>query len=162
MVFFGYKNLSITSSENNVEQECREIESELYSMVSSGVARNLSDIGSDQGTIRSCCMNLPDNLVYLSFGVDPDPKNNGNYQSGLTLNGSCIFYKIDGGSKKVIWLDESFKFREGKLFSDKWFLKGLGQGYIIRGGGKVNLVFELVKKDEELLILIHGNDNIFP
>lgn len=162
LVAFGYRSLSITSAENQVEQECREVESELFSMIASGVARDVSKMSADDGTIRSCSLNLPDNLIYLSFGVDPDPDNDGKLQSGLTVNGTVMFYRVDGGSKKAVWLNEGFKFREGFLIGNKWVINEDGQGYILQGGGKSTIIFELVEKNNDIFILIHGNDNIEP
>lgn len=159
---FGYKALNITSAENKLEHECRGVESELFSMLASGVPRDLDYLYSDEGTIRSYSFDLPDNLIYLSFGVDPDPDNNGRLSTGLTLNGTVIFYKVDGGSKKAVWLDERFKFREGIYRLGRWVVNGDGQGYIIEnGGGKTNLVFELVGQNNESFILIHGTDRFW-
>jgi len=160
LLVFGYRSFSISSAENLVEQECREVESELFSMISTGIARNLDEMNADDGTIRSCSLNLPDNLIYLSFGVDPDPDNDGALTTGLTVNGTVMCYRVDGGSKKTVWLDERFKFREGRFFANRWIINDLGQGYIINSGGTSNLVFELVEKNNESFILIHGNDGI--
>jgi len=159
LIAFGYRVLSINSAENKVEQDCRGLESELFSMVASGVARDVDDMNADDGTIRSFSFNLPESLVYLSFGVDPDPDNNGKLETGLTVNGSVMFYMVDGGSKKAVWLNQNFKFREGILNSNKWIINGDGQGYIIQGGGKSTLIFELVSQKNESFILIHGTDN---
>jgi hypothetical protein len=162
LVAFGYRSLSISSAENQVEQECREVESELFSMIASGVARDVDEITADDGTIRSCSLNLPDSLIYLSFGVDPDPENDGYFKTGLTVNGTVMFYRVDGGSKKAIWLNERFKFREGFFNANRWVINGNGQGFILKGGGKSTLIFELVKKNNENFILIHENDSINP
>ena len=162
LVAFGYRTLSITSAENKVEHECRELESELFSMIASGVPRDLDYIYADDGTIRSYSFNLPDSLIYLSFGVDPDSDNNGKLSTGLTVNGSVIFYKVDGGNKKTIWLDESFKFREGLFKFNRWVINGDGQGHIIEGGGgRTSLIFELVKQNNESFILIHSTDKFW-
>ena len=162
LIAFGYRSLSISSAENQVEQECRKLESELFSMIASGVARDVGEMNADDGTIRSCSFVLPDSLIYLSFGVDPDPNNDGKLQSGLTLNGTVIFYRVDGGSKKAVWLDEGFKFREGFLIGNKRVINDDGQGYILHNGGKLTIIFELVEKNDDIFILIHGNDNIRP
>ena len=92
MVTIGYNNLNVIFAENNVENECKSLESELYTMIGSGVARDLDEIDAGDGTKRIHTFNLPSNIVYLSFGVDPDPKNNGVLETGLTCNGSVIFY----------------------------------------------------------------------
>lgn len=164
----GFYNLSITSSENQVDQECKELIASLNSMVSKGEPRELYDVSGDRGSTRVVEFDLPDNLLYLSFGVDPDPYNTGRLRSGLQDEGNVIFYKVEGGSKKSIWLDEDFKFREGILYStgsNIWVMMPpmvfKETGYIIEKGGKTTLTFELVKYGDENLILIHARDKYF-
>jgi hypothetical protein len=81
-------------------------------------------------------------------------------ETGLTEDGSAIFYRVGGGSKHVIWLSEEFKFREGDYTNNKWVINGDGQGFIITSEGKTTLVFELVQKNDERYVLIHSNDKI--
>jgi len=106
--------------------------------------------------------NLPNELVYLGFGVDPDSNNDGDLESGLTSNGSCIFYKVEGMSKKVIWLDDDIKFREGESESGRWKIKYPEQGFVIKDGGKIKLSFELVKDFYDEYVLILAEDDIEP
>jgi len=161
MIAVGYHNLSITLAENQVESECRELESKLYTMIGSGVARDVDEVNMGDGTKRSHTFNLPDNLIYLAFGVDPDIDNDGVAETGLTNDGSVIFYRVQDGSKHVIWLsDERCVFREGEYTGEKWVINGDGQGFILNSGGGTTLAFELVEKNHERYILIHGNDNI--
>ena len=101
-------------------------------------------------------------MIYLSFGVDPDPNNNGELQTGLTENGSTIFYRVAGGSKHVLWFEDEYRFREGIYTDGKWVINDDGQGYIITCGGKTTLTFELVLKNHETYILIHATDTINP
>jgi len=163
MVTIGYNNLNVVFAENNIENECRSLESELCTMTGSGAARDLDEIEAGDGTKRFHTFNLPSNIVYLSFGVDPDPENNGVLRTGLTCNGSVIFYKVQGGSKHAIWFsDERFRFREGKNTGGKWVINGDGQGFIIKNSGKTSLVFELVKRNSETFVLIQANDVIEP
>jgi len=160
MLAFGYINLNVVLSENYIEDECRALESKLYTMSASGVARDVNEVNAAEGTKRVHTFNLPNNIVFLSFGIDPDSDNNGILESGLTDNGAVIFYKINGGSKKVIWLDEDFKFREGRYDGDKWVINGLGQGLIIKNPGTITLNFEYVEKSDKPYILIQSNDGI--
>jgi len=162
MVSFGYNFFEIVFSENQVETECNIIQSKIYTMLSGGVPRDLDEVNAAEGTKRCITFDLPDNLVYLSFGVDPDPDNDGYLKTGLTTDGAVIFYRINGGSKKVIWLDEKFKFREGKYDSGKWIINGNGQGYIITSAGTKTLNFELVEKNHENYVLIQADDGIKP
>jgi len=161
MISVGYNNLSVVLAKNQVENECRTLESKLYTMISSGIARNVDEINSCEGTKRTHTFNLPDTLIFLAFGVDPDPNNDGILETGLTCNGSVIFYKVMGDNKQVIWLpDEGFRFREGELADDKWIINDGEQGFISSNGGKTTLTFELVQKNHEIYILIQGNDGI--
>lgn len=160
MVGVGFKNFCITSAENKLEIECNMLESNLITMIGSGVARDVDEINAVDGTKRSLSFDLPDNLVYLSFGVDPDSDNNGILETGLTENGCVIFYKVSESNKHVIWFEDYYKFREGKYIDDRWIINGDGQGYIVTSGGKSNLTFELVKKNHETFILIHATDKI--
>lgn len=161
MVTIGYNNLNIIFAENTVENECRSLYSELHTMIGSGIARDLDETDAGEGTKRIHTFNLPSNIAYLSFGVDPDPENEGISKTGLTYDGSVIFYKAQGGSKHVLWLSEDkYRFREGKYVEGKWVINGDEQGFIIRNSGETSLVFELVKQNNDTLILIHCNDGI--
>ena len=163
MIGVGFRNLSITSAENQIEIECRTLESKLYTMMGSGVARDVDEINAGDGTKRSITFNLPDSLMYLAFGVDPDADNDGELETGLTENGSAIFYRVSGGSKHVLWLtQDEYRFREGKYIDGKWVINGDGQGYIITSGGSTTLTFELVQKNHEIYILIQATDTIDP
>ena len=160
IVFFGLTNLRIILSENQIENECRSIESKLYSMIENGVSRDVDESGAGDGTRRVHSFNLPDNIIYLSFGLDPDKDEAGVLKSGLTSDGCVIFYRVEGGSKKVIWLNENFRLREGKIKNDRWILNTPHQGYILTGSGAVTLNFELVEKNHVIYFLVHGNDGI--
>lgn len=163
MIGVGFRNLSITLAENQIEIECRTLESKLYTMMGSGVARDVDEINAGDGTKRSITFNLPDSLMYLAFGVDPDSDNDGELETGLTENGSAIFYRVSGGSKHVLWLtQDEYRFIEGKYIDGKWVINGDGQGYIITSGGSTTLTFELVQKNHEIYILIQATDTIDP
>jgi len=161
MLTIGYNNLNVIFAENNIENECRSLESKLYTMIGSGVARDLDEIDASEGTKRVHAFSLPSNIVYLSFGVDPDPENCGILKTGLTCNGSVIFYKVQGGSKHAMWLsEEKYRFREGKYIENSWAVNGDGQGFIMSKSGKTSLIFELVKENTDISILIQANDGI--
>jgi len=162
LVGVGLRNFSITSAENQVRIECKSLESKLFTMLGSGIARNVDEFNVGEGTKRTLTLTLPDSLKYLSFGVDPDIDNNGVLETGLTMNGSSIFYQVSGGSKHVFWLEEKYCFREGKYSNNKWIINGEGQGYILTSGGKITLIFELIQKNHETYILIHATDKINP
>lgn len=154
-------NLRIILAEHQVEQQCHFLESSLSTMIASGVSRDVDDIDDADGTKRTLTFHLPDSLIYLSFGGDPDPMNSGLYRSGLTEDGASIFYRVEGGSKKVIWLPkETCKFREGASVGNRWTLNDTEQSYVVTTGGEITLIFERVQKNHRFYILIHGYDDI--
>jgi hypothetical protein len=163
MVVIASSNLRVLLAEQQVEKECRSLESSLCTMLSSGAARDIDETGAAEGTKRIQTFSLPDSLVYLCFGGDPDFSGTGVFQPDLIEDGTVIVYKVEGGSNKVMWLPkETCKFREGTIVDNKWVIAGTGQSYIIHSGGKITLVFECVQKSHQVYILIHGNDGISP
>lgn len=163
MLAVGYNNLSITLSENQIENQYITLESKLYTMLASGVTRDVDELNAGDGTMRTHTFDLPDNVVYLAFGIDPDPNNNGELTTGLTDDGSAVFYKVSNGNKHVIWLSgDDFRFREGNNTNGKWIINNDEQGFILRNKGQTTLTFELVQKNHERYVLVLANDNINP
>jgi len=87
---------------------------------------------------------LPERLEYLSFGVDPDPDNNGILNDTplvlVTDNGDMIYYKLTGDGKRLVHI------REGELVNGRWLSRsvdGLGQAVVLTGGSQ-SVTFELV------------------
>jgi hypothetical protein len=157
----GMGVLRTSLAQRQVEQQCHDLISTLNTMVYSGAPRDLEDWLAPAGTTRVQTFTLPDNLVYLSFGGDPDAENTGVLHSHLTDDGSVIFYRVDGGSKQAIWLSQgTYRFREGYRTNTTWTLEDDCESYILHRGGASTLVFELVEKNHETYILIHGNDGI--
>jgi hypothetical protein len=114
-----------------------------------------------KGAKRVQTITLPDSLVYLSFGGNPDPANNGMLSSEMVENGAVIFYKVAGGSTHAIWLPkENYQFREGAFVDDHWTMSGEGHSLVIHTGGTLTLVFEHVEKNHKSYILIHNTDDI--
>lgn len=159
LIAFGYLYLKVVLSENQIENECNDLESKLTAIVSSGVARDVDMIDFSEGTKRCHTFNIPDNLMYLGFGVDPDPNGDGILETGLTEDGNVIVYRIQGGSKKIIWLDREYKFREGIFKDGKWNINNDLQGYIISSSRRTTINFEYVEKNNEQYILIQKTDN---
>jgi hypothetical protein len=154
-------HLRVSLAEQQVEQECREVQSALSTMIASGVARDVDARETSEGTIRIQTMMLPDSLVYLSFGGTPDPQSAGALRPTLTEDGSLVCYKVQGGTMQVIWFPrDTFKFREGLLQGDTWIINKGGESFIIRHGGSITLKFELVQQNHIRYILIHANDGI--
>jgi len=148
-------------AEQAIESQCRGLESSLSTLAQSGACRDVDDVHAPEGTKRVQTFTLPDSLVYLSFGGDPDPLNTGLLSSTLLNDGAVIVYKVQGGSKHVIWLPlETMKFRRGAFINNHWGIEGQGQNVLIHTGGTVTLVFEKVQKNHECYILVHTTGEI--
>ena len=109
---------------------------------------------------------LPERLEYLSFGVDPDPDNNGilndTPQGLVTDNGDVIYYKLRGDGKRLIKLQDSVHIREGELVNGRWLSRsvdGLGQAVVLTGGSQ-SVTFELVYDRGTTYTLSHLTDNL--
>jgi len=161
LVWVGMGMLRTGQAQHQVEQECRDLVSSLETMVRSGAPRDLEDGLAEAGTTRIQTLILPDTLLYLSFGGDPDVENTGVLRPQISGDGAVIVYKVQGGSKQVLWLPQwMYGFREGCLSNTTWTLRGVGESYVITQGGTSTLIFELVEKNHTTYILIHGNDGI--
>ncbi|NOR59561.1 MAG: hypothetical protein GQ469_02880, partial [Methanosarcinales archaeon] len=135
-------------------------------LMQSGYARDLSDPYAATGNIRSFDLVLPERLEYLSFGVDPDPDNNGilnDTPPGLvTDNGDVIYYKLRGDGKRLIKLHDLVHIREGELVNGKWLSRsvdGLGQAVVLTGGSQ-SVTFELVYDRGTTYTLSYLTDNL--
>lgn len=163
VAYVGLRSALHTAAETQVERECNEVLSHLSTMVASGDARDITDMDMTQGDTRSVVMDIPDEVVFLGFGIDPDPNNDGVLSSGLTANGSCIFFKTEGRGKQVIWDVGNIRFREGKYKNDRWVPNDPPQGFIIQKGGTHHLTFELVQDiDGTTYVLIWAQDELSP
>jgi hypothetical protein len=161
LVGVASESLRVSLAESQVEHECRMVLSSLSTVVASGVARDIEDSSATKGSQRILTMTLPDSLLYVSFGGNPDATGAGELNPTLTEDGAAIFYRVQGGSAQVIWLPrDTTKFREGAWRDSRWVINGSEKSFIIHHGGKIELVFELVEKNHENYILIHADDGI--
>ena len=158
MFSFGYMNLRVYLSEGSINDDITYLESNLLNVIASGVARDVDETDASDGTKRLMSFDIPDNINFIAFGCDPDENNDGILESGLFETGNNIFYKVEGGSKKVFWLSSDYKFREGIYDSGKWTINNPSQGFIIKKPGKIKIVFELVERFNEKNILIQSTD----
>lgn len=153
--------LRVFLAEQQVEQQCLSLQSTLSIMIADGAFRDVDEPSASEGTKRVYTFVLPDSLVYLCFGGDPDTHRSGLFTSTLVEDGAVIFYQVQGGSKKVIWLPRhTHKFREGTYGHDQWVINGSGNSYIIHGGGTMSLVFECIQKNHRRYILIYQDDGL--
>lgn len=143
----GLGNIQQILEEQEIQHACSIIQSKLSSLITSGIPRDIDDIDSKEGSKRIYTLHLPDDIVFLAFGVDPDTTNN------LTENGCLIVYKLSNGFKKIIWLPEGIRLRAGLYNDGRWIPSE--KGFILDKKGATTLIFELVEKDNIEYILIY-------
>jgi hypothetical protein len=134
-----------------------------------GSARNLIDLDSPSGNIRTFIITIPEDVDYLAFGADPDPDNDHNLtntpQDLFTEGGNVIFYNSGKGGKTRIPIDGSVELREGLLENGRWIINNFEAkqyGSVITGKGKYELTFELVYDpiSKEKYTLVHYTDDL--
>ncbi|MDF1557599.1 MAG: hypothetical protein P1P80_05400 [ANME-2 cluster archaeon] len=165
MAAVGLKNAGPSMDAALMEQQIGGLKSSIQQM-QSGYARDLVNPYAPGGNIRTFDLVLPERLEYLCFGADPDPDNNGiltDTPPGLeTDGGNVIYYKLTGGSKTLVKLDDSVRLREGLLSGGRWVpneVDGLPQALVLRGGSQ-SVTFELVYDRGETYTLSHLTDNV--
>ena len=145
---WGYRSLQPTFATNQLQRECDAAVGALTSLVEGGAARDVDDPLAPLGTRRVLSFDVPGDCVYLAFGGDPDPQNNGALRPLLLGSGAVIVYRVEGASKQVIWCPGvSWGFRAGG-FDGCSPLPVCGE-FFVRGGGRITLVFELVHQENE-------------
>lgn len=161
----GLKNAGPPMDGALMERQLGEVRSGIE-LMQSGYARDLSDPYAPTGNTRSFELVLPERLEYLSFGVDPDPDNNGiltDTPPGLvTDNGDVIYYKLRGDGKRLVKLRDSVHIREGELVNGRWLprsVDGLRQAVVLTGGSQ-SVTFELVYDRGTTYTLSHLTDNL--
>lgn len=165
LLALGLKNASPSMDEALIERQMGELTSSLEQM-QSGYARDLSDPYAPTGNIRSFELVLPERLEYLSFGADPDPDNNGILTDTppdlLTDDGDVIYYKLTGGGKTLVQLDDSVRLREGVLTDGRWMpniVDSMEQAVVLTGTSQ-SVTFELVHDGGTTYTLSHLSDNV--
>lgn len=163
MIAVGYQQYTIMCSEAMVTNDLSAFQAELTTLLASGVPRDVNQQGAGNGTIRVHTFRLPDSLVYLAFGVDPDPDNIGERSTGLCEDGAMMCFRVQGGSKHIRWVPHSaYRFREGIYADGTWVLNTPAQGHIVTQAGSHTLVVELVNHNGQLYLLLHATDQFTP
>jgi Ca-dependent carbohydrate-binding module xylan-binding len=153
---------------DSMEKQIGEIRVSISAM-QSGSARNLIDIDSPAGNIRTFKITIPEDVDYLAFGADPDPDND-HYLTNtprdlLTEGGNVIFYSSGKSGKIRFPLDATVELREGRLDNGRWIINDFGgkqHGTVISGKGKYELTFELVYDpiSKDKYTLVHFTDDL--
>ncbi|HIH44454.1 MAG TPA: hypothetical protein HA257_05085 [Candidatus Methanoperedenaceae archaeon] len=165
----GLSNIEPKGSENSMEKQLGKLKASVE-LMQDGSARNLGDPSAPAGNIRTFLLDIPDNIEYVSFGVDPDPDSNGilgDTPPGLTTDsGDVIYYGVRGGGKNRVLLDPGVQLREGEETGSVFVpaqAGGLQQGFVMTGAGEHRITFELVfdPVTKERYTLSHSTDELF-
>ncbi len=143
----GLGNIQQILEEQEMQQVCSIIQSKLSSLTANGTPRDIDDLDSKEGSKRIYTLHLPDDIVFLAFGVDPDTMDN------LTEDGCLIVYKLSNGFKKIIWLPEEIRLRAGVYNNGRWIPSE--KGFILDKKGVTTLIFELIEKNHIEYVLIY-------
>lgn len=163
LFYVGLKNIMPSVAEAKVEKQINALDT-LFQEMLTGDARDVAlyeDYKTQSGERRTFSFNLPSQLNYLGIGTDPDPDNDGHLERNLMEDGTVIVYKVEGRSKKIHWLGEDVRIRLGEYKDGNWLIKKPEEGLILKGEGKFEITFELVKYHNEKYILIHSNNSNF-
>ena len=163
LFYVGLKNIMPSIAEAKVEKQINALDT-LFQEMLTGDARDVAlyeDYKTQSGERRTFSFNLPSQLNYLGIGTDPDPDNDGHLERNLMEDGTVIVYKVEGRSKKIHWLGEDVRIRLGEYKDGNWLIKKPEEGLILKGEGKFEITFELVKYHNEKYILIHSNNSNF-
>lgn len=122
------------------------------SSIQNGYARDLSrnDISGSMCVID---FSLPENVIFVSFGVDPDPDHDGNLtNTAWTIEDNTVICGYFGGFRSRTFIDgDNIRFRKGTPDNEGYWsiaenISSMNhdQGVVIEGPISGDLVFELV------------------
>jgi type II secretory pathway pseudopilin PulG len=162
MIAIGLKNAQPPMDTAIMDRQIEELKSSIEIM-QTGYSRPISDPQAPAGNIRSFELVLPDSLEYISFGVDPDPDNNGilrDTQPGLiTDEGDVVYFKLRNTGKILVKLDEKVHIREGILNDGRWTINEPHQGVVLTGNSQ-SVVFEQVNDGGIVYTISHLTDDL--
>ena len=127
-----------------------------------GATRNLLDQRNADGSMCIVELSLPDNVIFVGFGVDPDPDANGNLtDSKWVAEDNVIMYQYSNGVKKRVFLNgDVVQFKNGVQDENgRWVIdinvdvaNGHDKGVVLEGPISGEFIFEMVF-DGEIFIL---------
>ena len=130
--------------------------------VQQGLARDIQDTRSADGSMCIVELSLPDNVRFVGFGVDPDPDANGNLtDSKWIVEDNIIVYQYLNGVKKRIFLNaETAQFKNGvQDASGRWVIdanldvaNGHDAGVVLEGPVSGEFIFEMVFDGEMYML----------
>jgi len=161
MVAMGLKNAQPPMNTAIIDRQMEKLKSSIEIM-QTGYSRPISDPQASTGNIRSFELVLPDSLEYISFGVDPDPDNNGilnDKPPGLiTDDGDVVYVKLRNTGKILVKLDDNVHIREGVLIDGRWNINEPHQGVVLTGNSQ-SVIFELVNDGGNVYTISHLTDD---
>ena len=161
MVAMGLKNAQPPMNTAIIDRQMEKLKSSIEIM-QTGYSRPISDPQASTGNIRSFELVLPDSLEYISFGVDPDPDNNGilnDKPPGLiTDDGDVVYVKLRNTGKILVKLDDNVHIREGVLMDGRWNINEPHQGVVLTGNSQ-SVIFELVNDGGNVYTISHLTDD---
>ena len=161
MVAIGLKNAQLPMDTAIIDRQMEELKSSIEIM-QTGYSRPISDLQAPTGNIRSFELVLPDSLEYISFGVDPDPDNNGILKDTppglITDDGDVVYVKLRNTGKIRVKLDDDIHIREGILNDGRWTINEPHQGVVLIGSSQ-SVVFELVNDGGNVYTISHLTDD---
>ncbi len=164
----AWENASQVLDEAEIEAQIGDATLSLRS-IQNGHARALEDRYGPEGSMCVLTLSLPDQVRYLSFGVDPDPDCSGNLSdSEWVVENNTLIYQYKNGVKQRVLLEgEIIRFLRGTLDEEgKWqFVVGQGDnetvpspeetGAVIEYPVSGDFVFELVSRNNVKYTLSH-------
>ena len=130
--------------------------------IQQGAARDLLDTRSADGSMCIFELFLPDNVIFVGFGVDPDPDANGNLtDSEWVVEENTIVYQYSNGVKKRVFLNgDTIQFRNGvQDASGRWVIdtnldvaNGHDVGVVLEGPISGEFIFEMVFDGERCML----------
>ena len=157
----GLKNAQPPMNTAIIDRQMEKLKSSIEIM-QTGYSRPISDPQASTGNIRSFELVLPDSLEYISFGVDPDPDNNGilnDKPPGLiTDDGDVVYVKLRNTGKILVKLDDNVHIREGVLMDGRWNINEPHQGVVLTGNSQ-SVIFELVNDGGNVYTISHLTDD---
>jgi hypothetical protein len=152
LCYCGMREQRVAAAEARMEVLCQHIVAELSSLVAGGSARDLGDCTAPPGTRRILAVELPGPCLYLCFGADPDPDDDGVLTTALLHSTAVMVYRVQGGGTHAVWLPyPAVGFRSCSPTDAR---VALDASVIVQGPGKTVLSFELVSDSHGMYILV--------
>ncbi|MDW7731767.1 MAG: hypothetical protein SCH66_04975 [Methanolobus sp.] len=151
----SWNNTSPYLAGSQVEKDVNDLSVELLS-IQNGYPRNLADVESTEGSMCIAKLTLPDNVRYMSLGVDPDPDIDGNVSNSMwnTENNTIIVQYYNGMKKRFLIGGGNIDFRTGTVDGNgNWNLDTANisenKGIVIEDPVAGEFIFELVFYDKK-------------